>query len=369
MAAGGWISLENYLCVDSTEISEDRMKRVRHSAVAFRAIAAIIVGLIATTQAQTEDWPTRTLTLVVPFSAGGSSDTIGRIIADGISSNLRQPVIVENVAGAGGMVGGSRVAKAAPDGYQFVIGNVGTFAQSQWLYKAPLYNSVTDFAPVALLTDESLVLVARNDFPADNLQQFISYTKANQATLHYSSSGAGGSNHLACMLLNSAIGIEVTHVPYRNVVQGLQEVMAGRVDYDCVSLPLALPQIAGKTVKPIAILSKARSSNLPDLPSAHEQGLTDFDLPSWYALFLPAKTPQPIIQKLNGATVAALEMPSLQQRLKLVGGDVIAPERRSPGIPRAISRRRNQEMGRADQGEWRFILIGITRPLVVRTEE
>jgi tripartite-type tricarboxylate transporter receptor subunit TctC len=114
------------------------------------------------------------------------------------------------------------------------------------------------------------------------------------------------------------------------VVQGLQEVTAGRMDYDCVSLPLALPQIAGKTVKPIAILSRTRSSNLPDLPSAHEQGLTNFDLPSWYALFLPAKTPQPIIQRLNRATIAALEMPSLQQHLKQVGGDVIAPERRSP---------------------------------------
>jgi len=312
------------------------MRQVRHSILAFWTTAAIIMSVIVadlsarSAGAQAEDWPTHPITLVVPFSAGGSSDTIGRIIADGISSNLRQPVIVENVAGAGGMVGGNRVAKATPDGYQFVIGNVGTFAQSQWLYKAPLYNAVTDFAPVALLTDESLVLVTRNDFPADNLQQFIAHTKANQEKLHYSSSGAGGSNHLACMLLNSTIGIEVTHVPYRNVVQGLQEVMAGRMDYDCVTLPLALPQIAGKTVKPIAILSKTRSSNLPDLPSAHEQGLTNFDLPSWYALFLPAKTPQPIILKLNRATVAALEMPSLQQRLKQVGGDAIASERRSP---------------------------------------
>ena len=174
------------------------MKRVRHSVVAFGTTAAIMNVIAAgvcvpAARAQAEDWPTRPLTLVVPFSAGGSSDTIGRIIADGISNNLRQPVVVENVAGAGGMVGGSRVAKATPDGYQFVIGNVGTFAQSQWLYKAPLYNAVADFAPVALLTDESLVLVARNDFPADNLQQFIAYTKANQEKLHYSSSGAGGS--------------------------------------------------------------------------------------------------------------------------------------------------------------------------------
>jgi tripartite-type tricarboxylate transporter receptor subunit TctC len=312
------------------------MKRVRQYVVAFGEATAMLISLLATNlsahpaRAQTADWPTHSLTLVVPFSAGGSSHTIGRIIADGIGSNLRQPVIVENVAGAGGMVGGSRVAEAAPDGYHFVIGNVGTFAQSQWLYKTPLYDAVADFAPVGLLTDESVVLVTRNDFPADNLQQFVAYTKSNQQKLHYASSGSGGSNHLACMLLNSTIGIEVTHVPYRNVVQGLQEVMAGRVDYDCVSLPLALPQIAGKTVKPIAILSKTRSSTLPDLPSAHEQGLTDFDLPSWYALFLPAKTPQPIIQKLNRATVAALDMAPLQQRLKQVGGDVIAPERRSP---------------------------------------
>jgi tripartite-type tricarboxylate transporter receptor subunit TctC len=312
------------------------MRRVCHSFVAIAATMATVMSVIAIdpsarpAQAQAEDWPTRPLTLVVPFSAGGSSDTIGRIVADGISSNLPQPVVVENVTGAGGMLGGSRVAKAAPDGYQFVIGNVGTFAQSQWLYKTPLYNAVTDFAPVALLTDEALVLVARNDFPADNLQQFIAYAKANQEKLHYSSSGAGGSNHLACMLLNSTIGIEVTHVPYRNVVQGMQEVMAGRVDYDCLSLPLALPQIAAKTVKPIAILSKDRSSNLPDLPSAHEQGLTDFDIPSWYALFVPARTSPPIVRKLNRATVAALDMPSLQQRLKQVGGDAIAPERRSP---------------------------------------
>ena len=151
------------------------MKRVRHSVVAFGTTAAIMSVIAAgvrvpAARAQAEDWPTRPLTLVVPFSAGGSSDTIGRIIADGISNDLRQPVVVENVAGAGGMVGGSRVAKATPDGYQFVIGNVGTFAQSQWLYKAPLYNAVADFAPVALLTDESLVLVARNDLPADNLQ-------------------------------------------------------------------------------------------------------------------------------------------------------------------------------------------------------
>jgi tripartite-type tricarboxylate transporter receptor subunit TctC len=296
--------------------------------------AAALVGLLtagpAPAQGQESEWPTRPITMVVPFSAGGSSDAIGRIIADGIGTSLRQTVVVENVTGTGGLLGGARVARAAPDGYQLVIGNVGSFAQSQWLYKKPLFNTLKDFAPVGLLTDEKLVLVARNDLPADDLQQFIAYAKANQAKLQFSSSGVGGSNHLACLLLNTAIGIEVTHVPYRNVVQGLQDVMAGRIDYDCLSLPLALPQIAARSVKAIAILSKERSPSLPDLASAHEQGLTGFDVPSWYALFLPAGTPPAIVQKLNRATVAALDMPAVRQRLKQVGGEAVAPERRTP---------------------------------------
>jgi tripartite-type tricarboxylate transporter receptor subunit TctC len=297
---------------------------------------ALIIGLLAAAcaahpaQAEEPEWPTRPITMVVPFSAGGSSDAIGRIIADGIGTSLHQTVVVENVTGSGGLLGGAKVARAAPDGYQFVIGNVGNFAQSQWLYKKPLFDTLRDFAPVGLLTDEKLVVVVRNDFPADDLQQFIAYTKAHQAKLQFSSSGVGGSNHLACLLLNSAIGVAVTHVPYRNVVQGLQDVMAGRIDYDCLSLPLALPQIAARSVKAIAILSRQRSSSLPDLATADEQGVTGFDVPSWYALFLPAGTPPAIVQKLNRATVAALDAPAVQQRLRQVGGEAVAPERRTP---------------------------------------
>jgi tripartite-type tricarboxylate transporter receptor subunit TctC len=309
------------------------MKRVKMQS-AFAAVS--LIGAVAAVAANSagpaaaQEWPSRPLTLVVPFAAGGSTDAIARIVADGISNQLHQPVIVEDVTGAGGLTGTGRVAKAAPDGYQFVIGNVGTFALSQWLYKKPLYNAVSDFAPVALMTDESLVLVARADFPADNLRDFMVYAKANQAKLRLASSGVGGSNHLSCLLLNSAIGIEVSHIPYRNVVQAVQDLMAGRVDYECLSLPVALPQIAAKAIKPIALLSKHRSPSLPELASAHEQGLTDFDIPSWYALFLPARTPPAIVQKLNQATVAALDSPSVEQRLKLVGGEAVAPERRTP---------------------------------------
>ena len=220
------------------------------------------------------------------------------------------------------------MAKAVPNGYQFVLGNVGTHAQNQSLYKKPLYNAVTDFAPVALVTDQSLVLVARKDFLANNLQEFIAYAKENQSKLRYSSAGVGGSNHLACVLLNSAIGIDLAHIPYRRGGQAMQDLLAGRVDYQCPSLPTAMPQIAGSTVRALAILSKNRSPSMPDLPSAHEQGLVD--IPSWYALFLPKGTPDAIVRKLHSATVAAMDMPYMQERLKKVGSDLAGSERRSP---------------------------------------
>ena len=295
-----------------------------------RFIVFVAAALFVVSPAVAQDWPTRTMTLVVPFAAGGSSDAIGRIVADGLSQKLNHSVVVENVTGAGGMAGGSRVAKAAPDGYQFVIGNVGSFAQSHWLYKRPPYDVVKDFAPVGLITDESLVLVTRKDFPASNLREFMAYAKANQAKLQFASSGVGGSNHLACMMLNSRIGLEVTHVPYRSVVQSMQDVMAGRIDYECLSLPLALPQITAMTLKTIAILGKGRASVLPDLASADEQGLTGFDAPSWYAIFLPAGTPPAIVKTLNGALVTVLNTPVMRERLENLGGDVVAPERRSP---------------------------------------
>jgi tripartite-type tricarboxylate transporter receptor subunit TctC len=293
-------------------------------------IAGMTAALLAAHPALAQEWPTRPMTMVAPFAAGGSTDAIARIVADGLSSQLGQPVIVENVGGAGGMTGASRVAKAAPDGYQFVLGNVGTHAQNQTLYKRPAYNVATDFTPVALITDQALVLVTRKDFPANNLPEFIAYAKANQSKLQYSSAGAGGSNHLACVLLNSAIGIAVTHVPYRSGSQAMQDLLAQRVDYQCPSLPVAMPQITAMAVKAIALLSKDRSPSLPTLASAHDQGLTDFDVPSWYALFLPKGAPAAIAQKLHDATVAAMDKPALQQRLRKIGSDVVPPERRSP---------------------------------------
>ena len=291
----------------------------------------LLAGLAAAWPAAggTQDYPSRPVTMVVPFAAGGSTDAIARILAEGLRSELGQAVIVENVGGAGGMTGVNRVAKAAPDGYQFVLGNVGTHAVNQSLYKKPLYNAATDFEPVALATDQSLVLTVGKEFPANNLREFIAYAKANQAKMQYGSAGVGGSAHLACVLLNAAIGINVTHVPYRSSGQAMQDLLAGRLDYQCPSAPTALPQIAGNLVKALAILSKNRSPSMPGLASAHEQGLTGFDVPSWYAIFLPKGTPAAIVQKLHEATVATMGVSLIRERLKEIGCDLVPPERSS----------------------------------------
>jgi tripartite-type tricarboxylate transporter receptor subunit TctC len=246
-----------------------------------------------------------------------------------LSDALQQQVIVENVGGAGGMIGAARVAKSAPDGYQFVLGNVGTHAVSQTLYKAPFYNSITDFTPVVLVADLSLVMVVRKDLPANDLQEFIAYAKANQKTMQFASAGAGSATHLGCALINARIGVDVTHVPYRGGAPAMQDLIAQRVDYLCIDTPTAIPQIESGAIKPIAILSHGRSPSLPNLASAHEQGLTDFEASNWSALFLPGNTPAFIVQRLHDATVAAMNNPTVQKRFKEDGIDLVVDERRS----------------------------------------
>jgi tripartite-type tricarboxylate transporter receptor subunit TctC len=293
-------------------------------------VMAAFAALVATiTQAASQDWPTRPVTMVFPFAAGSAGDVLGRIFASHLSDLLGQPVIFENVGGAGGMTGANRVAKAAPDGYQFMLG--GTFmALNQTLYKKPLYNAASDFAPVALVADQPLVLIVRKDLPVSNLQEFIAYAKVNQAKMQYASAGMGSAPHLACELLNGAIGVDVVHVPYRGGGAAMQDLIAGRVDYQCPVSTIALPQIEGKMVKAIAILSKQRLPLLPELASAYEQGATRFDFEFWFAFFLPKGTPAPIVRKLHDAITATMEMPSVQARLKETGATLVVPERRSP---------------------------------------
>jgi tripartite-type tricarboxylate transporter receptor subunit TctC len=291
---------------------------------------ALVAHLQGVAGAAAQSWPTRPVNMVVPFAPGGSVDVMARILSGRLAEVLGQQVIIENIGGAGGMIGSARVAKASPDGYEFVLGHAGTHAQNQTLYKNPHYNAASDFAPVALIAEQPTVLVTRKDLPPDTLPDFIAYARANQAKMQYGSAGAGAANHLACVLLDAAIGVKVTHVPFRGGGPAMQELLAGRIDYMCNIVTTALPQIEAKTVKPIAVLSTARSPTLPDVASAQEQGLPNFDASTWYAVFLPKGTPAPIIGKLHDAIEATVSTPAVQQRLKDIGADIVAPERRSP---------------------------------------
>jgi tripartite-type tricarboxylate transporter receptor subunit TctC len=297
-------------------------------------IGAIAVGLVqnafAPAPGMAQDWPTRPITMVVPYVAGGATDIVGRILSGRLSEVLRRQVIVENIGGAGGIAGTSRVAKATPDGYQFVLGNVGTHAQNQTLYKNPPYNAATDFAPVALLVEQPMVLVARATLPVNTLAEFIAYGKANADKMQYASAGTGSPTHLSCALFNVAAGLKITHVPYRGGGASIQDLVAGRIDYHCFNMASAVGYIESKTVKAIAILSKDRSPALPNLSSADEQGLTGFSAENWLAFFFPKNTPAPIVKALHDAAVATITTPAVVARLKEIGVDIVAPERRSP---------------------------------------
>jgi tripartite-type tricarboxylate transporter receptor subunit TctC len=296
-----------------------------------RAWIAALAGLIAATTAAAQTWPTRTVTLVVPYSAGGSQDAVSRLVSPGVAAALGQQLVVENVGGAGGTLGVTRVAKAPPDGYQILLGNVGTHAQSPSLYDKLPYDPVADFVPVALLVDQSMLLAVRKDLPAANLPEFIAYARANGSKMQYGSAGVGSPTHLACALLNAAIGAEaVTHVPYRGGGPAMQDLMSGRIDYFCYNTASIKPQIDAGTVKALAILSAARVSSLPTVPTAQEQGLKDFEVSNWMAFFLPKNTPAPVVARLHQATMASLADAALQDKLRNLGAEPVVPADRMP---------------------------------------
>src|SRR6478752_4910110 len=285
------------------------------------------VLLVATSMALAQDYPAKPMTMIIPFAAGGPTDVLGRVMAQRMSEILGQQVIVENVGGAGGTTGAKRVADAAPDGYTFVLGTVGTQAQSQTMYKRPLYHAATDFAPVALIAEVPIVLITRNDLPVNNLQEFIAYGKANQGKMQYGSAGAGSATHLGCVLLNYLIGVDITHVPYRGTGPAMQDLQGGRIDYLCEIVSTAKPQIDGGTVKPIAIMTKERSKALPNVPTGLEQGTPNLEAYTWNALFLPKGTPADVVKKLSDAALQAMKTPGVRERLEGLGAVIVSEDR------------------------------------------
>jgi tripartite-type tricarboxylate transporter receptor subunit TctC len=292
------------------------------------AAFAMLVALSGTASAQT--FPSKPMTMTIPFAAGGPTDVLGRVLAQRMGEVLGQQIVVENVGGAGGMTGAKRVADAAPDGYNFLLGTVGTQAQSQTIYKKPLYNAQTDFTPVALVAEVPIVLIARKDLPVSDLAEFIAFAKKNQGKMQFGSAGAGSATHLGCVLLNYLIGVDVTHVPYRGTGPAMQDLQGGRIDYLCEIVSTAKPQIDGGTVKAIAIMTKERSRALPNVPTGIEQGLPKLEAYTWNAIVLPKGASADVVKKLNGAAVEAIDTPAVRERLESLGAAVVSDDRASP---------------------------------------
>jgi tripartite-type tricarboxylate transporter receptor subunit TctC len=293
------------------------------------AIAALL-GVASVTAAAAQTYPNRPITMIIPFAAGGPTDVLGRMVGSRMSEVLGQQIIIENVGGAGGMTGGLRVAQAPADGYTIELGTVGTHAQNQTLYKRPLYNAAADFTPVALIAEIPTVLIVRKDLPVNNLKEFVEYGKKNQDKMSYGSAGTGSATHLACIVLDGAMGTHVTHVPYRGTGPAMSDLQAGRIDYLCDIVTTAKPQIDGGTVKAIAMMNRTRSPALPNVPTAQEQGVPGIEAYTWNAIFLPKNAPEAVVKKLNDAVVAAMKSQVVKERLEGLGAQIVSEDRASP---------------------------------------
>ena len=292
--------------------------------------AAAITWAAALAPAQAQSWPTRPVTVIVPFAAGGPVDTVARILGARMGETLGQQIIIENVGGAGGMNGAARVVKSAPDGYTALLSGSAVLAINQTLYRRPLYNGLTDFEHVVMHSDSARVLVTRADFPAKSLAEFIAYAKANQGKMQYSSAGVGSGSHVCAVLLDVAMGTKITHVPYRGAGPAMQDLIAGRVDYTAEQISTALPQIRGGKIKVLATFGLDRAPGLEDIPTADEQGLKGLDCGSWGSFSFPKGTPDAIVRRLAQASNEAVESQMVLDRFKQIGVVVPAKERRTP---------------------------------------
>src|SRR6478735_8587448 len=275
-----------------------------------RHLAAAVVAIIAVVgigDARAQDYPTRTATVIVPFAAGGPADITGRIVADIFSRYLGQKFVVENVVGAGGTTGAIRAARAPADGYTILSGHLGTNALAPAFYPNLAYDPQKDFEPVGLTAEYPELLVARKDFPADNLKEFVAYAKANPEKLNVGHAGLGSVSYIGCLLLNSAIGIKPTMVPFTGTAPVINAMLAGQIDYECDPVLGPLAHVRAGSIKALAIAAKKRSPMLPDVRTSSEQGLPEFYCAPFYAVFAPKGTPQPVIDRLAEALNKGLD--------------------------------------------------------------
>jgi putative tricarboxylic transport membrane protein len=292
------------------------------------------VGILCFSIANAEDYPTKTITLIVPYSAGGPTDTVARLIAQAMSVNLKQGVIVENVTGAGGTLAAGRVARSAPDGYTIFIHHIG-HSTAPALYRKLSYNPIDDFEPIGLVTDVPMTLVAKKDFPPNNLKELIAYVKANKDKVTYANAGLGAASHLCGMLFMSAIQTDVTTVPYKGTGPAMNDLLGGQVDFMCDQTTNTTSQIKADRIKVYGVTSKTRVPSLPNVPTMNEAGLANFEVVVWHGLYAPKGTPKPIIDKLDKALKAALKDETVKQRFAELGTEPVADNRATPEALRA----------------------------------
>lgn len=293
--------------------------------------AVALAALTLAGPAQAQEWPNRPLTMVVPFAAGGPMDALARILQPTLAAALGQTIVIENQPGGGGTTASLRVSQAAPDSHVFVLASIGTHAIGYSMHKKPAYHPANDFQPVSFVADAPLLLMTKKDLPPNNLKEFMAYTKANQSKMTYSSGGTGTSSQMSCVLLNQIMGVtDVAHVPYKGGGPAFADVVAGRIDYICNYVSIGAAAAKQRQVKAIAMLAGERTPLLPDLPTANEQGLKDFDVSAWNAILLPKSATPAQVAKLNAAVSKALDDPKLRERLDAIGLIAASSARRSP---------------------------------------
>ncbi|MCG6206862.1 tripartite tricarboxylate transporter substrate binding protein BugD [Rhodopseudomonas sp. HC1] len=285
----------------------------------------LAAGAILATPALAADYPTRTITMIVPFAAGGPTDVIARIVAQHMSTTLGQAIVIENVVGAGGTTATTRAARANPDGYTIITGHMGTHAAAVPLYPKLAYDPRKDFAPVSLLAGTPILILARTDFPPKDLAEFITYSKANGDKLNEAHAGVGSVSYVSCQLLNSVLGIKPTGVPFNGTGPAMNALVGKQVDFMCDQIVNAVPQINGGTIKAYAIATPTRNPSLPNVPTTAEAGLPNFQAQAWNAIFAPKGTPETIVAALNAAAMKALDDDNVRKRLLDLGS--VIPER------------------------------------------
>jgi tripartite-type tricarboxylate transporter receptor subunit TctC len=287
------------------------------------------VALLATGAAFAQAYPNKVVRIIVPFAAGGPTDTVARLLGQAMGADLKQTVIVENVAGAGGTVGAGRVARADPDGYTLFLHHIGQ-STAPALYRKLPYHAVDDFAPIGLVTDVPMTLVARGNFPAKDMKELVTYVKANKDKVTYANAGLGAASHLCGMLFMTAIDTDLTTVPYKGTGPAMNDLLGGKVDIMCDQTTNTTSQIKAGKIKVYAVTTKKRVPSLPDVPTAAEAGLPTFEVSVWHGLYAPKGTPKAIIDRLDAALKVALKDPTLKQRFADLGTEPVAESQATP---------------------------------------